>query len=186
MLKDGRFTVYSISLIPFVTRGHELPAAVQKDWTADQNFPRSLILFETVKHFLTFFFSTTKPDSVILYATQTDIAEESFHVHVVIFDEMLQGNTVENTCEMSNSIGFLVGKNFRSLKWFMTKKFTNIALQTSIEIKNYYVRSTAFFASSKSVSVYTVDRKINGLVFKSLSDYNQFQYVYISVSRKLF
>lgn len=123
MLKDGRFTVYSISLIPFVTRGHELPAAVQKDWTADQNFPRSLILFETVKHFLTFFFSTTKPDSVILYATQTDIAEESFHVHVVIFDEMLQGNTVENTCEMSNSIGFLVGKNFRSLKWFMTKKY---------------------------------------------------------------
>jgi len=52
-------------------------------------------------------------------------------------------------------------------------KFTNIALQTSIEIKNYCVRSTTFFASSKSVSVYTVDRKINGLVFKSLSDYNQ-------------
>lgn len=68
----------------------------------------------------------------------------------------------------------------------MTKKFTNIALQTSIEIKNYYVRSTAFFASSKSVSVYTVDRKINGLVFKSLSDYNQFQYKYLSVSRKRF
>ena len=101
-------------------------------------------------------------------------------MQVVIFDGMLQGNTVENTCEMSNSIGFLEGKNFRSLKCFMTMKFTNIALQTFIEIKNYCVLSTAFFASSRSVSVYTVDRKpVNGLVFKSLSEYNQCQYIYI-------
>ena len=104
-------------------------------------------------------------------------------MQVVTFDGMLQGNTVENTCEMSNSIGFLVGKNFRSLKYFMTMKFTNIALQTFIEIKNYCVRSTAFFASSRSVSVYTVDRKINGLVFKSLSEYNQFQYIYIGIKK---
>ena len=103
-------------------------------------------------------------------------------MQVVIFHGMLQGNTVENTCEMSNSIGFLEGKNFRSLKCFMTMKFTNIALQTFIEIKNYCVRSTAFFASSRSVSVYTVDRKpVNGLVFKSLSEYNQFQYIYIYI-----
>lgn len=106
-------------------------------------------------------------------------------MQVVIFDGMLQGNTVENTCEMSNSIGFLEGKNFRSLKCFMTMKFTNIALQTFIEIKNYCVRSTAFFASSRSVSVYTVDRKpVNGLVFKSLSEYNQFQYMYIYIGIK--
>ena len=86
---------------------------------------------------------------------------------------------------MSNSIGFLEGKNFRSLKCFMTMKFTNIALQTFIEIKNYCVRSTAFFASSRSVSVYTVDRKpVNGLVFKSLSEYNQFQYMYIYIGIK--
>ena len=105
-------------------------------------------------------------------------------MQVVIFDGMLQGNTVENTCEMSNSIGFLEGKNFRSLKCFMTMKFTNIALQTFIEIKNYCVRSTAFFASSRSVWVYTVDRKpVNGLVFKSLSEYNQFQYIYIYIYR---
>lgn len=64
-------------------------------------------------------------------------------------------------------------------------KFTNIALQTFIEIKNYCVRSTAFFASSRSVSVYTVDRKpVNGLVFKSLSEYNQFQYMYIYIGIK--
>lgn len=105
-------------------------------------------------------------------------------MQVVIFHGMLQGNTVENTCEMSNSIGFLEGKNFRSLKCFMTMKFTNIALQTFIEIKNYCVRSTAFFASSRSVSVYTVDRKpVNGLVFKSLSEYNQFQYIYIGIKK---
>ena len=105
-------------------------------------------------------------------------------MQVVIFHGMLQGNTVENTCEMSNSIGFLEGKNFRSLKCFMTMKFTNIALQTFIEIKNYCVRSTAFFASSRSVSVYTVDRKpVNGLVFKSLSEYNQCQYIYIYIYR---
>ena len=105
-------------------------------------------------------------------------------MQVVIFHGMLQGNTVENTCEMSNSIGFLEGKNFRSLKCFMTMKFTNIALQTFIEIKNYCVLSTAFFASSRSVSVYTVDRKpVNGLVFKSLSEYNQCQYIYIYIYR---
>ena len=103
-------------------------------------------------------------------------------MQVVIFHGMLQGNTVENTCEMSNSIGFLEGKNFRSLKCFMTMKFSNIALQTFIEIKNYCVLSTAFFASSRSVSVYTVDRKpVNGLVFKSLSEYNQCQYIYIYI-----
>lgn len=106
-------------------------------------------------------------------------------MQVVIFHGMLQGNTVENTCEMSNSIGFLEGKNFRSLKCFMTMKFTNIALQTFIEIKNYCVLSTAFFASSRSVSVYTVDRKpVNGLVFKSLSEYNQCQYIYIYIGIK--
>ena len=105
-------------------------------------------------------------------------------MQVVIFHGMLQGNTVENTCEMSNSIGFLEGKNFRSLKCFMAMKFTNIALQTFIEIKNYCVRSTAFFASSRSVSVNTVDRKpVNGLVFKSLSEYNQFQYIYIRIKK---
>ena len=103
-------------------------------------------------------------------------------MQVVIFHGMLQGNTVENTCEMSNSIGFLEGKNFRSLKCFMTMKFTNIALQTFIEIKNYCVLSNAFFASSRSVSVYTVDRKpVNGLVLKSLSEYNQCQYIYIYI-----
>ena len=48
-------------------------------------------------------------------------------MQVVIFDGMLQGNTVENTCEMSNSIGFLEGKNFRLFKRFMTMKFTNFA-----------------------------------------------------------
>ena len=86
---------------------------------------------------------------------------------------------------MSNSIGFLEGKNFRSLKCFMTMKFSNIALQTFIEIKNYCVLSTAFFASSRSVSVYTVDRKpVNGLVFKSLCEYNQCQYIYIYIGIK--
>lgn len=65
----------------------------------------------------------------------------------------------------------------------MTMKFTNFALQTSIEIKNHCVRSTVFFASSRSVSVHTVDRKINGLVFKGLSEYNQFQYIYIGIKK---
>ena len=146
----------------------------KKDWTADQNFPRSFILFETAKHFLTVFFFLLQNPTQWYCTLQTDIPEESFHMQVVIFDGMLQGNTVENTCEMSNSIGFLEGKNFRSLKWFMTMKFTNFALQTSIEIKNHCVRSTALFASSRSVSVHTVDLFSRALV--SITNFNIYIY----------
>ena len=161
----------------------------KKDWTADQNFPRSFILFETVKHFLTALFFPLQNLTQWYCTLQTDIAEESFHMQVVIFHGMLQGNTVENTCEMSNSIGFLVGKNFRSLKWFMTMKFTNIALQTSIEIKTVtvYAQLRSSHHQGPYRSIRWIASQLTVLYSRALVSITNFNIcIYISVSRKLF
>ena len=124
----------------------------KKDWTADQNVPRSFILFETVKHFLTAFFSSTKPDSVILYTTDGYSWRKLSHAGSHFSRNATRKYSWKYLWN-EQLIRFFSRQKLPLLKWFMTMKFTNIALQTFIEIKNYCVRSTAFFASIIKVRI---------------------------------